>query len=282
MSDNQVVSMDISPFLTPIALVISAIIFSMSFLGGSFMIADAIEDGGGVVSGTSDTSVADAGSADTGEVSEIQAVLNERLSQYTDFLVPDVQTSLDDDAVLGDRDADIAIVEFSDLECPFCQRHHNEEYPTIKSEIIDDGRAMYVFRDYPLSFHDPVATEAANAAQCTFELAGDDAYFSFLDNYFAITISNGEGLPEGSTYETVARDSGVNDIDAFNTCVSEGRYTEEIQADLAAGTEAQVSGTPGFVVGRVDGDGVVTGINVSGALPYTVFNDLVDIVNEYY
>jgi protein-disulfide isomerase len=104
------------------------------------------------------------------------------------------QVSLDDDPVKGNADAPITIIEFSDYECPFCQRHFNSTYPQIVSEYLDTGKAKLVFRDLPLSFHDPVATQAAVAANCAREQGGDEAYFKFHDEYYSRTKANGQGL----------------------------------------------------------------------------------------
>src|SRR3989339_1412850 len=64
--------------------------------------------------------------------------------------------SIDDDPILGDKNAPITIIEFSDYECPFCKRHFTDTFPQIKSEYIDKGIVKLVYRDLPLSFHDPV------------------------------------------------------------------------------------------------------------------------------
>lgn len=105
-----------------------------------------------------------------------------------------VEVSLDDDSVLGDSNAPVTIVEFSDYECPFCKRAFEQTYPILKSDYINTGKAKFVFRDLPLPFHDPVATEEAVAANCAKEQGGDKAYFEYHDKIFENTKSNGEGL----------------------------------------------------------------------------------------
>lgn len=102
--------------------------------------------------------------------------------------------SMDDDPVIGDPNAAITIIEFSDYECPFCQRHFNTTHPQLLSEFINTGQAKLIFRDLPLSFHDPIATQAAVAANCARVQGGDEAYFKYHDEYFARTQSNGDGL----------------------------------------------------------------------------------------
>lgn len=106
-----------------------------------------------------------------------------------------VKVSIDDDPIKGNRDkAKVALVEFSDFECPFCQRFHQETIDQIMSDYVDNEKIIYVYRDFPLSFHEPKASEAAVAANCVRKVAGDDKFFEFSKLYYASTKSNGEGL----------------------------------------------------------------------------------------
>ena len=105
------------------------------------------------------------------------------------------KVSIDDDPILGDKNkAKVAIVEFSDYECPFCQKFHNDTFDQLVENYIDNGKVIYVYRDFPLSFHEPKASEAAAAANCVKEVAGDEKYFEFSKLYYERTKSNGEGL----------------------------------------------------------------------------------------
>ena len=81
--------------------------------------------------------------------------------------------SIDDDPVLGDKNAPVTIVEFSDYECPFCKRHFDQTLPELIKNYIDTGKVKLVYRDFPLSFHDPMATKEAVAANCAREQGGD-------------------------------------------------------------------------------------------------------------
>jgi len=106
-----------------------------------------------------------------------------------------VKVSIDDDPVKGNKDkAKVAIVEFSDFECPYCQRFHKETIDQIISNYVDNDKIIYVYRDFPLSFHEPKASEAAVAANCVRKVAGDDKFFEFSKLYYASTKANGEGL----------------------------------------------------------------------------------------
>ena len=105
-----------------------------------------------------------------------------------------MQISVDNDPVLGKADAPVTMVEFSDYECPFCKRHFQDAHKRLVENYVNTGKLKIVFRDLPLSFHDPKATEEAVVANCAREQGGDDAYFKFHDAIFEATKSNGEGI----------------------------------------------------------------------------------------
>jgi protein-disulfide isomerase len=185
-----------------------------------------------------------------------------------------VTTTLDDDAVMGDATkAKVAIVEFSDLECPFCKRFHDETYDQLVKEYVETGKAVLVARDFPLSFHDPKATEEAAVAECVRDQKDDAAYFSFTKAIYANTLTNGKGLPEGKMMELL-KAAGVDSTKAL-ACSEQAATKEEIAKDIADGTKAGVTGTPSFLIGTLDEDGTVTGELVVGALPLAGFQEVV-------
>ncbi|PIR61958.1 MAG: hypothetical protein COU66_01020 [Candidatus Pacebacteria bacterium CG10_big_fil_rev_8_21_14_0_10_44_11] len=182
--------------------------------------------------------------------------------------------SVDDDPVLGDKNASVTIVEFSDYECPFCKRHFDETLPQLVKDYVDTGKVKIVYRDFPLSFHDPMATKEAVAANCAREQGGDTAYFRYHDQIFTRTISNGNGLSEADL-TTIATDLGLN-LNSFNICVSDPAQTEEVKKDIADGTAAGASGTPTFVIGKTTANGEIDGDLVVGAQPYVAFQAIID------
>ncbi len=103
--------------------------------------------------------------------------------------------SVDDDAVLGKKEAPITIIEFSDYECPFCKRHFTQTVPSLKKDYIDSGKAKLVYRDFiAVGGHNPSATTEAIAANCAREQGGDEAYYKYHDQLFQLSKSNGEGI----------------------------------------------------------------------------------------
>lgn len=185
-----------------------------------------------------------------------------------------VKVSVDDDAVLGDKNAPITMIEFSDYECPFCKRYFDQTYPELKKNYIDTGKMKVVFRDLPLSFHDPMATKEAVAANCAKELGGDAAYYKMHDAMFAQTTSNGNGLSIEKLY-TIAGEVGLN-AGSFKTCLDSDKYKEEVTKDLADAGTVGADGTPTFFIGKSDDSGTIEGSRLVGAQPYTAFSTIID------
>ncbi len=182
--------------------------------------------------------------------------------------------SIDDDPVLGDKSAPVTIVEFSDYECPFCKRHFDQTHPQLIEKYVDTGKVKIVFRDFPLSFHDPMATKEAVAANCAREQGGDKKYFEFHDEIFKRTISNGNGLND-EKIQTIAKDLGLN-TGKFTTCLSNQAQTDEVKKDIADGKAAGASGTPTFVIGKTTSNGEIDGDLVVGAQPFAAFQAVID------
>jgi len=168
-----------------------------------------------------------------------------------------VDVSIDDDAVKGDANAPVTIIEFSDYECPFCGRFYSDTLPQIISEYIDTGKVKLVYRDFPLNFH-PQARKAAEAAEC----AGEQGkYYEMHDLLFEKGVSGGE-----SSFKQYAKDIGL-DSSEFDSCLDSGEMADEVQKDLDDGTAAGVSGTPGFFI---------NGRQLSGAQPFSAFKTIID------
>lgn len=161
----------------------------------------------------------------------------------------------DADHVRGDLDkAKVVIVEYSDIECPYCGSHH-ETLVELMETYGDD--IAWVYRHFPLSFHEN-AVPAALAAEC----AGDQGMFwDFTD----IMYENQTALTDELFLDT-ATELGL-DIADFTECYESGEYAQAIQDDMNSGVAAGVEGTPG---------NFVNGVMVSGAQPISVFESIID------
>jgi len=170
----------------------------------------------------------------------------------------DVPPVTDEDHVRGNRDAKISVIEYSDFECPFCQRHH----PTMIQLLEEYGDDVnWVYRHFPLGFHSN-AMPAARASECIAELGGNDAFWQFAD----LTFEN--GFDFAAHAETI----GV-DKTAFEKCQQSDQYDDFINAQMAAGSSAGVNGTPGNIV--LNNETSEAKI-VSGAQPLSSFTAAID------
>ena len=168
----------------------------------------------------------------------------------------------------GDPRARVALVEFSDLECPFCARHAQEVYPRLIEDFVDDGRVLYVLRHYPLERIHPLAFQAATAVEC----AGDQgAYWEMHDRLFATAEDLSKpGLLEAAAWLDL-------DVAAFETCVDGDAVTTRVLADMEYGESLGVSTTPTFLFAEVQADGsLALRARMEGAGPYEAFVSTLD------
>lgn len=185
------------------------------------------------------------------------------------------ETTIDNDPIIGDRqNAKVAIVEFSDFECPFCKKFHEESYQALIDKYVTTGKAVWVARDLPLAFHDPVATTSAGIANCVFTQKGSQAYFALTTEMYKNTIANGKGIPP-ATLDKLITAQGLTPA-TVKTCAATEEVKSEITADIDAASTIGIEGTPSFVIGTVDGEGKVTGEVVVGAQPLASFEKIID------
>lgn len=152
-----------------------------------------------------------------------------------------------DDYIRGNEKAKITLVEFSDFECPFCARFH----PTLQQVMQEYGdNVRLVYRHYPLPFH-PNAQKAAEASECVAEQKSDAGFWAFNDAIFAENDKLG-GSISPAAIQTAAQATGV-DMTSFNTCLDSGKYAQKIKDQMAEGTAAGITGTPGTIVLTEDG-----------------------------
>ena len=216
---------------------------------------------------------------DNPSVGSVKGVSNQPTNNSNSAnLSPKISTKINigDDAILGDKNkAKLAVVEFSDYECPFCKRFHNETFDQIVKDYVDTDQAIMVYKDFPLDFHNPAATIDANAAECVKDLAGDKKYFEMMKLIYQNTGSNGIGIIDEKIKE-LAGNLGINQ-DKFTKCFKDGTFKDEINNDLEEGKSIGVDGTPGFVIGILKSNGEVEGELVSGAQPFSEFKRIIDL-----
>ena len=158
--------------------------------------------------------------------------------------------------VMGNKNAKVLMVEFSDFQCPFSKRFYQGVFPQIEKEYIKNGKVKFAYRNFPLMFH-PLARPAAMACEC----AGEQGkYWQMFDK-----LSKGDSL-EKDYLKKYAKEVGLN-MGSFEACLESGKTKIRIDSDMSDAQKLGVQGTPAFFInGRL----------VEGALPFEAFKKIID------
>lgn len=178
--------------------------------------------------------------------------------------IPDIRPT---DHLLGNPNATIVLVEYSDIECPYCKQFHST-LNMLMRDYAADSKLAWVFRHYPV--HRNSAKEA-EATECAAELGGNDAFWRYLDKIFAATPSN-DGLAL-SQLPVLAREIGLDEAQ-FSACLSSGRHSSRVQSDRADAVRAGAQGTP-YSVLFVGGERIPI---TQGALPYADMKNVIEAI----
>lgn len=204
-------------------------------------------------------------------VSTNQLANNQAVPQIQDNTQPEQRPTQNFDAmpavsekdhIRGNKDAQVVLIEYSDFECPFCQRFH----PTMQQVMKDYGnKVAWVYRHYPLPFHSK-AQKSAEASECAAELGGNEAFWKMTDAIY-------QKMPgiELSQLPQVAQEIGLNKS-KFESCLNSGKHAGKVSEDMNGGTSAGVSGTPGTIL--ISKSGKKEFIN--GAQPYEQVKAIID------
>ena len=173
-----------------------------------------------------------------------------------------------DDHILGNPNATIMIVEYSDTECPFCKQFHGT-LRQIMNAYGKDGKVAWVYRHFPIDSLHPKARKESEALECANELGGSAKFWQYTNLLYDTTTSNNSLDP--AQLPKMAKVVEL-DVTAFNTCLSSGRYTAKVEADYQDAIKAGGQGTPNSILISKDGTKTV----VSGAQPYENLKSIID------
>jgi protein-disulfide isomerase len=195
-----------------------------------------------------------AGCASTTQISELPA------APPATTTVPQV-----DPRMLGSADAPVMIIEFTDLQCPYCARFARDTWPQLRERYVDTGKVRFATRDLPLPFH-AFALPAAVAARC----AGQQGKFwEYREALFRDQSLLGQGR-----YAELAVAFGL-DTTRFETCRADPTVAQAVRTDTTLARSSGISSTPSFVIGRVV-NGEFEGEVIAGAQPFEVFQQRLD------
>ena len=179
-----------------------------------------------------------------------------------------VATVTSADHIKGSVDAPIKIVEFSDYDCPFCSRFHDTMNAVI--DTYSEDEVAWVFRQFPLEQLHPQAPLVAAASECVAELGGNDAFWSFTDEYFALRGA-GDTTAHATLLPQLAVQAGVSQA-AFATCIESERHAAAVQEDFNNAVETGGRGTPWSIL--IGPSGKTYPIN--GSVPRQTLEQLIE------
>lgn len=177
----------------------------------------------------------------------------------------------DQDHVRGNKQARIQLIEYSDLECPFCKRFH-----ATAQQLVDDynGQVAWVYRHFPIPQLHQKAQKESEAAECAAKLGGEDAFWNFVDKVFEITPSN-DGLGGSDVTAAlvdIASQIGLN-ANQFKSCLTSGEMASRVQRDIQSGQKAGVRGTPSNFIFDTKTNKTIA---IPGAAPIVNFKQAID------
>lgn len=178
-----------------------------------------------------------------------------------------------EDHILGNPNAPVKVIEFSDFECPFCKRFH-QTMKRLMDEYGKDGRVAWVYRHFPIDSIHSKARKEAQAAECANEIGGNKAFWAYADRLFEVTPSNDR--LDLALLPRIAQDVGL-DRTKFKACLEGdargGKYAAHIEADYQ---DAVASGGNGTPYSLVIGPGGQT-FPITGAQPYAAVKSIIDV-----
>ena len=172
------------------------------------------------------------------------------------------------DHLFGDETARISVIVYSDMECPYCKRFAGvPESAAAKFE----HQVNVVWRHFPLEMHGANARLEANAAECVARQAGNEGFFSFVNQVLKLSRANGHGLADGDQgVFSLARQSGAKDEQSFKVCLDKPEIKAAVDDDMKDGIAAGIEGTPGVILrDNLSGHSSL----VDGAVPQSVLEE---------
>ncbi len=171
------------------------------------------------------------------------------------------------DHILGNPNAPIVIVEYSDFDCPFCKQFH-ETMQQVMETYGADGKVAWVYRHFPLTQLHPNAKKIAEASECVASIGGNEAFWKFADLIFGEREVNEQ--TDVTKLPAFAEQAGVSEA-AYIQCMESGKFIASIDEAVTSAIKAGASGTPHSILIAGDQQGPI-----NGAQPYPVVKQMID------
>lgn len=174
------------------------------------------------------------------------------------------------DHIIGNPNAPLVIVEYSDTECPYCKQFH-KTMNTLMETYGKEGKIAWVYRHFPIDQLHSKARKEAEATECAFDQGGSDAFWRYINTLYDRTPSN-DGL-DPKQLPIIAKEVGLN-VDLFNECLKSSKFKDKVEADYQDAIKAGAQGTPQSFIILKDGSKVP----IQGAQPLEKMKSVIDIL----
>jgi protein-disulfide isomerase len=164
--------------------------------------------------------------------------------------------------VIGNHNAPVTMVEYSDFQCPLCKKFYDENFNKLVTDYIKTGKVKYVFKQFPLNIH-PQAPDAALASECALE---QNKFWEMHDLLFENQTAWSGKSDYLNTFKQFAKQLALNETQ-FNTCLDTKKHQGNVNKDYQEGLTKGVRGTPTFYIN----DQILV-----GAQEYDKFTDMLD------
>lgn len=231
-------------------LTIVAAVAVVALLAAGVMLSERGDD-----EDSSDAASSSRSSGEGGESAEEQSLSEEEVGL--------VRRDADDVTAMGDVDAPVVLIEYSDYRCPFCGAFARDTMPKLKQEYIDSGKLRFEWRDFPVFGEE--STTGAMAARAAGE---QDRYWEYHDAMYEDAPERGHLKITDKKVMEWAKEVGVPDLEQFEKDLDDPELRKKVEADAQeARSEVGATGTPTFVIGDQ---------RVVGAQPADAFRQAID------
>lgn len=190
---------------------------------------------------------------------------------------PGIHPNANDNS-MGDPNAPIKIEEFSDFQCPFCERFHEETEPLLRQYYIETGKVQFIYRSMGNWVSGNIGganTESQDAALAAYCAGEQNKFWEMHALLFANVLGENVGSFSDKRIALIAEKIEGLDQDQFDSCYDSGKYEDRVQQDFTDGQAAGISGTPGFLL-TYTVNGETKTRTIDGAQPFSAFQQEIE------
>lgn len=176
--------------------------------------------------------------------------------------------------VLGNINAPVTVVEYTDFECPICKQAFDEILPQLRKEYIDTNKVKLVFKSLPVEYLHKTAFKKTKAAFCAGEQGGYNSFYRYYYSLFQRFDLNPAPNPDAEL-NNIAQQNGLN-TGEFRTCLDSGKYEDKIKKEILEANLIGSRGTPTWLIGKSSNGGLTDTVKINGLIEYPAYKIIID------